>query len=106
MLERYIRILLAMAVAVVFAGETASAGGPCLAMAQAAEASPCHMPGMDAPQKAPAKSGCECVALLKASVVAPVVLASAHVEPWRWDAPEAVAFSSFELAPDGHPPKG
>lgn len=108
MLDRLIRILMACAVALVFAGETASAGGPCLAMEQAAAEAPCHeMAGMEMPaKKVPAKTGCECVALLKCSMATPVVLASAVVEPWAWGAPEGVEFSSFELAPDGHPPKG
>jgi hypothetical protein len=113
---RFLRILMAMAVALVFVGETASAGGPCRQMAQAEVAVPhvavpaCHETG-DTPAAAPVKtehpkkSPCECVALLKASFAAPVVLASSHVEPWRWDAPEAVAFASLDLAPDGHPPK-
>lgn len=120
MLERFARIVMALAVALVFAGETASAGGPChqsqveavAAVAEMAADPACHEASHNGgKQAAPVKQShdaslCECVALLKASFGEEPKLASAHVEPWRWRKPETVVFASLDLVPDGPPPKG
>jgi hypothetical protein len=120
MLQKLVHCLLALALAAVFAGETASAGGPCgqqqaeAVAAEAHHAEPCHETG-DAAKSTPepakhsdkqhAGKLCDCIALLKASMAEDPQLASAHIEPWLYAKLEAVAFASLDLVPDGPPPK-
>jgi hypothetical protein len=122
MIERLIRIGVAIAVAFVFTGRMEAAAAHCarIATEQAIdppqpEATPCH--GMDeaAPRPEPAshhpaphsptQQTCKCVAVLAGYASIGTAIASAHIEPYEWMRPEAVGFASVEPLPALRPPK-
>lgn len=122
MTQRLIRMFLALAVAFVFTGRMQAAAAHCARLAHAddmaapvaaAEAAPCHsayaaMADKPAPQSEHHdKSGdrCECLAVLKACTALVAATASAHIEPYEWKRPEAIAFGSTEPSPDLRPPR-
>ena len=127
MIERLIRIGLALAVAFVFTGRMEAATAHCAKLAAAEqaiaaplpeahdEAMPCH--GMDetgsAPKQAshhparhnPAQSQCECIAVLAGFAAFAPSLSSAHIEPYEWARPEMATFASVEPSPGLRPPR-
>jgi len=123
MIERLIRIGLALAVAFVFTGRMEAATAHCAKLAAAEqaiaatqhEATPCH--GMDeaksAPEQAshhpaqhnPAQSQCECIAVLAGFAALAPSLSSAHIEPYAWMRPQGIAFASVEPSPGLRPPR-
>jgi hypothetical protein len=123
MIERLIRIGLALAVAIVFTGRMEAAATHCakIAATEAAaeapqpEAMPCH--GMDeaapSPQQGshhtaphnPAQKTCECVAVLTGYASVAAAIASARIEPYEWMRSQATAFTSIEPSPDRRPPR-
>lgn len=127
MIQRLIRIGLALAVAFVFTGRMEAAAAHCarlVAEEQAAEAqhgaqpetAPCH--GMDeaspaAPEPAPhhpahhdpAQSQCECIAVLVGFTAFASPVASASIEPYDWMLPQAAVFASVEPSPGLRPPR-
>lgn len=119
MTQRLIRMFLALAVAFVFTGRMEAAAAHCARQAHAddvaapaAETAPCHGLGVaaDKPAQQPKhhdKSGdrCECLAVLKACAGLVAGTASAHIEPYEWARPEAIAFASTEPLPDLRPPR-
>ena len=130
MIERLIRICLALAVAFVFTGRMEAATAHCarlVAEEQAvvapphhaqAEAAPCHGRGEAAPASEeashpakhhpvhhnPAQSQCECIAALAGFTSFAPSVKSAHIEPYEWLRPEAAAFASVEPSPGLRPP--
>ncbi len=113
MIERLIRIALALAVAFVFTARMEAAAEHCARLAQeqasVADAPPCH--GMKEAAKpepkphSPAAEHCECVAVLKACTAIATAPASTRLEPYAWARPEAVAFASIEPSPGLRPPR-
>ncbi len=118
MLERFIRIMLAIATAVVLTAQVEAAAQHCARLAHAspaqveAETPSCHdMQKADAgshdaaPSEQAAPERCECIAVL--SECSPVVTAagSRRIEPYAWMAPEAEAFASTEPTPALRPPR-
>jgi len=119
-MNRLARMILALAVAFVVTARTEAAAEHCRRLAAIAEATtpisnpeaaPCH----GANEAAPAKTAhhpdqgpqdtCDCMAVLTGyACVAPAII-SAHIEPYDWARPSAVAFASIEPAPDLRPPK-
>jgi hypothetical protein len=132
MIERLIRIALALAVAFVFTGRMEAAAAHCVRLAQegftpaaesraqAAESQndgtmSCHNGGQEIAQKAqtPAKAKhhgkagerCDCVGVLNAFAEVGGAARSAHIEPYEWARPDAAAFASIEPAPALRPPR-
>jgi hypothetical protein len=121
MIERLIRVGLALAVAFVFTGRMEAATAHCarvVAQEQAVaphDAMPCH--GMDdaasAPEQAshhpakhnPAQNQCECIAVLAGFTSFAPSVASAHIEPYEWLQPQAAVFASVEPSPGLRPPR-
>jgi hypothetical protein len=127
MIERLIRIGLALAVGLVFTGRMEAAAAHCARLAAAEQAvvepahhaqrdaPPCH--GMDeavpTPDKAPhhpvqhdpAQSQCECIAVLAGFASFAPTVASAHIEPYEWLRPQAATFASIEPSPGLRPPR-
>jgi hypothetical protein len=127
MIERLIRIGLALAVAFVFTGRMEAATAHCarvVAEEQAIaepergaqpEAMSCH--GMDEAAPAleqtrhhpakhnPAQNQCECIAVLAGFTSFAPSVASAHIEPYEWMRPQAAAFASVEPSPGLRPPR-
>jgi hypothetical protein len=122
MIQRLIRIVLAVTVAFVFTGQMEAAASHCARLVHGnaaaaaqeapAEATPCH--GEDhaaAPAEKPAPAhhktpsqACECIAVLKAfsgDIASP---GSTLIEPYEWARPEAVAFASITRNPEQRPP--
>ena len=123
MIERLIRIGLALAVAFVFTGRMEAAAAHCariVAEEQAVatpahDAMPCH--GTDdaapateqashhpAPQD-PAQDKCECVAVLAGFATFAPAVASAHIEPYEWMRPQATVLASIDSSPGLRPPR-
>jgi hypothetical protein len=125
MIERLIRIGVALAVAFVFTGRMEAATAHCarlVAEEQTISAhaqhqpTPCH--GMDEAlpvppelashepvQHDPAQDQCECVAVLAGFTSFAPSIASAHIEPYEWLRPEAMSFASVDPSPGLRPPK-
>jgi hypothetical protein len=128
MIERLIRLGLALAVAFVFTGRMEAATAHCarlIAEEQAVAeprhdiqhlATPCH--GMEdasatAPEPAPhhpaphdpAQSQCECIAVLVGFAPFASPVASASIEPYEWMRPEATVFASIDSSPGLRPPR-
>jgi hypothetical protein len=128
MIERLIRLGLALAVAFVFTGrmEAATAhcarivaeeqaiaepshdgqhkAAPCHGMQEVAPPSPEPAPHHPAPHD-PAQSQCECIAVLVgfAPIASPV--GSASIEPYEWMRPQAAVFASIVSSPGLRPPR-
>jgi hypothetical protein len=123
MLNRLARVFLALATALVFTGQVEAAASHCARLAAVTEATAvlvkadlpsCHENAADAEPASktespaplsPAKDRCECVAVLMTCASVAMAGASAHIEPYAWMRPEAVAFASVEPAPDLRPPR-
>ncbi|HEX5006849.1 MAG TPA: hypothetical protein VFV70_07030 [Hyphomonadaceae bacterium] len=133
MIERLIRLGLALAVAFVFTGRMEAATAHCARLVAEEQAvveprdvaepgaMPCH--GMDeaAPASEPASSDqpaqhhpakhspvqgkCECVAVLAGFTSFAPWVASAHIEPYEWMRPQGAAFLSIESSPGLRPPR-
>lgn len=130
MIERLIRIGLALTVAFVFTGRMEAATAHCARLAAAeqdvvapayhaqAEATSCHGMGEAAPASEeashpakhypahhnPAQSQCECIAVLAGFTSLAPAVTSAHIEPYEWLRPQAAAFASVEPSPGLRPP--
>lgn len=126
MLQRFARMVLGLALAMIFAGQTALASDLCGRSAlpvmasgdtQQAAAAPCHdaataqvQPHSGDHHQAPAPQGadhhpCECAAAPVFHLGTQPDLASASVQSWTWRTPGAVAFVSADRTPEGPPPK-
>lgn len=127
MIERLIRVGLALAVAFVFTGRMEAATAHCARIVAEEQAvaeplhdaqddgMPCH--GMSeaalAPEQAshhpaphnPAQSPCECIAVLAGFTTLTPSIATAHIEPYEWMRPQAVTFASVEPSPGLRPPR-
>jgi hypothetical protein len=126
MIERLIRLGLALAVAFVFTGRMEAATAHCAqivaeehAVAEPQHdrqlaATPCH--GMEeaaAPAPAPhhpashdpAQSQCECIAVLVGFAPFASPVASANIEPYEWTLPQATVFASIDSSPGLRPPR-
>jgi hypothetical protein len=130
MIERLIRIGVALAVAFVFTGRMEAAAAHCARLAvekQAViepqndtqhDATPCHgMSEAAAPehgsrhpaehhpaQNKPAQNQCECIAVLAGFTSFAPSVTSAHMAPYEWLRPKATAFASVEPSPGLRPP--
>lgn len=125
MLAKLTRIVLAFATAFVFTGQMEAAAQHCARLALASEAAlhqakaetpPCHETQDAAatshhatphhqPTNHPQPDHCECIAALKMCASLAAATASAHIEPYAWAQPQAVAFVSTQPAPDWRPPR-
>ena len=128
MLERVVRIMLAVATAIVLSAQVEAAAQHCARLAHAtvepvkAKTPSCHdtlaadtetrdagAADMGAHHQAPHKQSapdrCECIAVLSAcpSVVTPA--GSSRIEPYAWAEPGAEAFATTEPAPALRPPR-
>ena len=130
MIERLIRLGLALAVAFVFTGRMEAATAHCARLAAAeqatvepahharTEATPCHGMGEvtatehgshhpakhDPAKHDPAQNQCECIAVLAGFTSFAPSITSAHIEPYEWLRPKAAAFASVEPSPGLRPP--
>lgn len=128
MLERVVRIMLAIATAIVISAQVEAAAQHCARLAHEtvepvkAKTSSCHdtvAAAMEArqagaadkgahhqaPHKQSAPDRCECIAVLSAcpSVVTPA--GSSRIEPYAWAEPGAEGFATTEPAPALRPPR-
>ena len=126
MISAFTRIMLALAMAFVFAGQMEAAAAHCARLAQAdvaaveppAETLDCHGMAEDAAapghhqtphhapddQSAPADH-CDCIGALKVCAAPAVMPGSTSIAPYAWQAPEAISFASIEPAPALRPPR-
>jgi hypothetical protein len=123
MIERLIRIGLALAIAFVFTGRMEAATAHCARLAAEEkavaepqqDAMPCHSADKSTPAAEqvshhpashdPAPSTCECVAVLVGLTTYAPLVASASMEPYEWMRPQAAAFASVEPSPGLRPPR-
>jgi hypothetical protein len=128
MVQRLIRILLAMAVALVFTGQVEAASRHCARLAATASAAAHGMPTMEMgslpchdaqasqattelanepPAHKPTgdASRCECVAVLTACAMPIAANAATRMESYEWAPPVAVTFASLSPAPNLRPPR-
>ena len=122
MLGRFIRIMLAIATAVVFTAQVEAATQHCARLVHAAEAPAgpvkaetpsCHEMTTTAkaavehpaPQKSPMQDRCECIAVLTECAPALTAAGSALIEPYAWAQLAAETFASREPAPALRPPQ-
>jgi hypothetical protein len=123
MSRRLFHFVLAVVVAFVFTGRMEAAASHCRGLvaptdmatnmanmdmvgADMSAMPDCH--GADHPGKthSPANDPCECLALLTAdcpTIATPRV--SVRIAPFNWERPTPMAITSFDRAPDEHPPK-
>ena len=123
MIERLIRIGMALAVAFVFTGRMEAATAHCARLAAeehavsepSQDAMPCHGMGeaRTAPEKAshqpdprdPVQNKCECIAVLAGFASFAPAVTSAHIEPYEWMLPPATTFASVDPSPGLRPPR-
>jgi hypothetical protein len=128
MISAFTRIMLALAMAFVFAGQMEAAAAHCARLAQAdavafeppaAETPDCHGKAEDAAapahhqtphhapedQSAPADH-CDCIGALKVCAAPAALPGLSSITAYAWQAPQAISFASVEPAPARRPPRG
>jgi hypothetical protein len=127
MISAFTRIMLALAMAFVFAGQMEAAAAHCARLAQAdsvavelpaAEIPDCHGMAEDAaapahhqtPQHAPEDQStpadhCDCIGALKVCAAPAALPRSSSIAAYAWQAPQAISFASVEPAPARRPPR-
>jgi hypothetical protein len=127
MFQALTRIMLALAMAITFAGQMEAAAAHCAKLAQqeavAAEPAPApdchgmtrdaatshhagkhHAPAPDSPD-APAPDHCECIAALKVCAAPAALPGSARIAPYAWLVAADAAFASLDTSPGLRPPR-
>jgi len=125
MFQALTRIMLALAMAITFAGQMEAAAAHCAQLAQqeagAAEPEPdCHgmsqdavtthhagnhhAPAPDSPD-APAPDHCECIAALKVCATPAALPGAARIAPYAWLVAADAEFASLDTSPGLRPPR-
>ena len=119
MISAFTRIMLALAMAFVFAGQMEAAAAHCARLAQAdvvaveAPEADCHGMATDAaaahhqsPDNQPTSSDhCDSIGTLKTCASPAALPGSTNIAPYAWLLPTAASFASIEPAPGLRPPR-
>lgn len=123
MFQALTRIMLALAMALTFAGQMEAAAAHCAQLAQAdvaaaeptsadepdchgmTDAAPTHHSAPTDPYDAPAPDHCECMAALKVCAAPATLPESARIAPYAWLRAADARFASLESSPALRPPR-